>query len=150
MIGEQYTRHNYIGLKSTDIVIQMNIQIEVPGDPYAAVSIEMNLESTFPENLSDEVGQRLRNGVHGGLSLSGFALLRDSIVVRILELSVSPSPQNFQELNDRVKLGYLLEVTVSGVVESLLRNMQHLSTGEESYHECELPPEESSDDSSFS
>lgn len=142
MIGEQYTKHSYTALEHADIEIQMRVQIEIPGDGYGDVSIEMNFEPTFFENLSDELSQRLRNGVHGGLSLSGFSLLPDSILVRILELSVSPSPQNFQGLNDRVKLGYLLEVTVSGVVESLLRNMQHLSTGEESYHKCELPPEE--------
>ena len=135
MIGEQTTKHSYTGLQNPDIEIQMTIQIETPADPYADVSIEMNFEPIFPEKLSDEFSQRLRNGVHGGVALSGVPLSPNNIVVRILELSVSPSPQNLQDTNASINLGYLLEVTISGVVESLRRNMENLRTGKETYYE---------------
>ena len=135
MIGEQTTKHIYTGLQNADIEIQMTVQIETPAaDPYGDVTIEMNFEPIFPEELSDELGQRLRNGVHGGVALSGVPLSPNSIVVRILELSVSPSPQNLQDTNARINLGYLLEVTVGAVVESLRRNMENLRTGKETYY----------------
>ncbi len=143
MISEQRVTSHYKTELQGDIEIQMIVQIETPADPYADVSIELNYERIFPEELEDQLHQRLYNGVHGGVSLSGVSLSPNSIVVRILELSVSPLPQNIQDTDTRINLGYLLEVTVCGVVESLWRNMENLRTGKESYYEYE-PPEEGS------
>ena len=92
----------------------MKVQIKSPADPYADVSIEPRFGPVFPEELQDEFQQRLNNGVNRGISLSSVSLLPDSIVVRILELKMSSSPQSILYARDRINLGYLLEITISG------------------------------------
>jgi hypothetical protein len=129
MIGEQTAtcRYKATGLQDADIEIQMSVQIETAADdPYGDVTIEMRFEPIFPEELEDEFYQRLRNGVHGGVSLSGVPLSPNNITVRILELRVSPSPQGIQDPNDKINMGYLLEVTISGIVETLRRNLERI------------------------
>ena len=138
MIGEQTTICHYKlpGLKNADIEIQMTVQMERPTELYGDVSIEMLFEPIFPEDLEDEFHQRLRNGAHGGLALSAVPLLPNTIVaVRILDLRVSSLPQNIWGAEYKLNMGYLLEVTISGIVETLHRCLENLRTGKEAYFE---------------
>jgi hypothetical protein len=135
MISEQNVTCRYKIELQGDIEIQMRVQLERPSKAYGDVLIELNYERIFPEELEDQLHQRLYNGVHGGYALSGIPYLPNTIlVVRVLELKVMPLPQNIKDIKDKINLGYLLEVTISGVVESLLRNMENLRTGKETYY----------------
>jgi hypothetical protein len=136
MIGEHTATCRYkTGLEDADIEILMTVQIERPTDPCGDVEIEMRFEPFLSEELEDELYQRLRNGVHGGYTVSNVPALPNRILaVRILELRVSPSPQNNYDV-DKVNLGYLLEVTINGIVATLLRSMENFQTGKETYFE---------------
>lgn len=150
MIGEQTTKHRYTGLQNGDIEIQMRVQVERLPYDYSDVTIELNYERIFPEELEDQLHQRLYNGVHGGYAVSSVPYLPNTtLVVRVLELKVIPLPQNIKDIKDKINLGYLLEVTISGVVETLLRNMENLRTGKETYYEYQPPSEEGSEDDNF-
>jgi hypothetical protein len=138
MIGEQTTicRYKAIGLQEADIEIQMTVQMERPVSLYGDVYTELLFEPIFPEDLQDEFRQRLYNGVHGGLALSPVLHLPNTIVaVKILELRVLPSPQSIRDTEDKTNMGYLLEVTISGIVETLHRSLENLRTGKETYLE---------------
>jgi hypothetical protein len=130
--------------QEADIEIQMTVQLHIPdSDPYGAVAFEPHFEPFFPDDLADELYQRLRNGMHGGISLSGGYLEHDSMAVRILDLKVSPSPQTIRDLYPDADLGYMPEMTISGIVETLLQSMENLRTGKEIYG-----PDEEGDDAS--
>ena len=139
MIGKQIVVYQYKteDQQAVDLEIQMTILLQIPDDdPYGDVGIEMNFEPIFPEELEDEFYQRLRNGVHGGIALSNVPILPpDNLVVSILELKLSPSLQSMDAQKYKNNLGYLLEVTVSGIVETLLRSSENLRTGKEIYYE---------------
>ncbi len=139
MICKQTVAYQYrAGNEQTvDIEIKMTILLQIPDDdPYGDVGIEMNFDPIFPEELEDEFYQRLRNGVHGGIALSNVPILPpDNMVVKILELKVSPSLQSIDAQKYKRNLGYLLEATVSGIVETLLRSSENLRTGNEIYYE---------------
>jgi hypothetical protein len=137
MIVEQTAicRYKTTGQQEADVEIQMTVQLERPTDPYdGGVEIHHLFEPIFPEELDDEFFQRLNNGVHRGYAHSNIPYLPNTILaVKILELRVSPSPQSIQDSNDKVNLGYLLEVTVSGIVDTLCRSLENLRTGEETH-----------------
>ncbi len=139
MIAKQTVVYQYKAKNQqmVDMEIQMTILLKIPDDdPYSDVGIEMNFEPIFPEELEDEFYQRLRNGVHGGIALSNVPILPpDNLVVRILELRLSPPLQSVDAQKYKNNLGYLLEVTVSGIVETLLRSSENLRTGKEIYYE---------------
>ncbi len=138
MIGEQTTicRYKSTGQQDTAVEIQMTVQLERrPADPNdGSVEIWKVFEPSFPEELLDEFYQRLNNGVHGGYAASNVPYLPHTILaVKIFDIRVSPLPQSFQDANDKVNLGYLLEVTVSGIVDTLCRSLENIHTGEEIY-----------------
>jgi hypothetical protein len=137
MIGEQTATCRYkTGLQDADIEIQMTVQVERPPELYSDVEIEMRFEPIFPEELEDALYQHLRNGVHGGYALSNVPVIPNTtLAVRILDLRVSPSPQSIQNANDKINLCYLLEMTIRGIVNTLLRSMENLRTGTETYSE---------------
>lgn len=150
MIGEQMVICHYKTDLQGDIEIQMKVQLERPPTDHSDVEIGLDYARIFPEEIEDQLHQRLYNGVHGGYAVSGVPYLPDTmLVVRVLELKVTPLPQNTQDIKDRINLGYLLEVTISSVVETLLRNMENLRTGKETYFEYQQPSEDENEDNNF-
>lgn len=148
MIGKQTTicRYKVNEMQSDDIEIQMTVEIRTPAnDPFGHVSIFMLFDSIFSEQLEDHFYQRLRNGVHAGVSLSGVHISPSTIEVRVLELTMSPSFDEMTEEN-KVGLGYLLEATICGIVETLRRSLEKLKTGRETYFEWSELPSDNSDD----
>jgi len=150
MISEQNVTCRYKTELQDDIEIQMRVQVERPSSDGSDVAIELNYERIFPEELEDQLHQRLYNGVHGGYSVSNVPYLPNTmLVVRVLELKVMPLPQNIKDIKEKINLGYLLEVTISGIVEVLLRSIENLRTGKETYYEYQPPSENESDDNNF-
>ena len=141
MIGEQTVtcRYKATGAQEADIEIQMTVSVERRAGPLAA-SVEIGHrydESQFAEETEEEFFQRLdslNNGVHGGYGNSNVPYLPDTVLtVMILHLKVSASPQTTRGLYPDANLGYMLEMTISGIVETLLRSMENLRTGKQIY-----------------
>lgn len=150
MIADQRLTCHYQS-ETLDVEIQMTVRVSRPKELYASVQIAHDYEPILPDHLFDEwleLFGRMNNGVNGGYALSNVPYIPDTILsVHILELKVSPAPENIIS-EDKINLGYLLEVTVSGVVETLLRGMENLITGKEIYFAGDDPSPNDEDNAS--
>jgi hypothetical protein len=150
MIAEQtiLCRYNATEQEANGIEIQMRVFLRTPSeDPYPSVTIAHLYDPIFPEAIQDECFQRLNNGVNAGIWLSSIPVSPYSVDVAIVELTISPSPQTLMDRKANINLGYLLEVTISGIVEILRRNLENLRSGAETYLEWPEPPSDDEDDS---
>ncbi len=116
---------------ASDIEIQMTVEMETSAAMYGSVEIDPRFDPIFPEGLEDEFYRRLRNGIHEGIGLANVPLMPNSVIVRIVELRVSPEPQKLLNAEDKINLGYLIEETISGMVVTLRRSLENLQTGKE-------------------
>jgi hypothetical protein len=135
IVGEQTTICRYkIDGENTDLEIQMTVQLERRPEPYADVEIWRAVGDVFPEEIGDALYQRMNNGVHGGYGRAHVPYIPDTeLYVKIVDLKVTPMPQTIQDVTERCNLGYLLEMTMSGIVQTLLRSIENIRTGKETY-----------------
>jgi hypothetical protein len=140
MFGKQAMIFSQKTKSQQDIVIEIRLAITLTvlddEEPDGTIAIDMAFEPFFPEIIEDKLYQRLRNGVHGGIALSNSLRLPPyNILLRITELSISPSIEEINAITSEINLGYLLEISVSGVVETLLRGAENLRTGKQLYYD---------------
>ncbi|MAS32578.1 MAG: hypothetical protein CL610_01140 [Anaerolineaceae bacterium] len=139
MLAEQTVtcRYKANGQLETAVEIQMTIQLERRPDDYGGVEIWKDFDPSIddlPEDIFLKILDRFNNGVHGGYGTSNVPYIPDTILaVKISDIKVSPSFESFPLAYDKGDLGYMLEVTVSGIVNTLCRSLENLRTGQEIY-----------------